>query len=124
MRRLISACGFLCLIPAAMLAQAPAIYGPRPAMVRIAPRAGPGNSSMRLAVPPAASLQRTHWKTGMVTGAVLLGLGGAALGSGLCHGLSEEHPPRCGSATLGMGLLGALVGGVVGGLIGGAITAE
>ena len=117
-------CSVLWLIPAMLPAQSPVIPGPQPSTLWIVPRSGLAEAPVPLTVKPVTASRRTRWKTGMVTGAVILGIGGAAFGSGLCHGLSEERSPHCGGATLGMGMLGAFVGGVIGGLIGGAIEAE
>jgi MFS family permease len=124
MGRPVFLCSLLWFIPATLTAQSPVIPGPQPSTLWITPRSGLAEAPMPLTVQPVRASRRTRWKTGMVAGAVILGVGGAAFGSGLCHGLSEEQSPHCGGATLGMAMLGAFVGGVIGGLIGGAIEAE
>jgi hypothetical protein len=127
MRRCLCVVVGLSLAPLGLGAQSPVIPGPGQAGLWPAQPADPG-----LAARPARPLsrfmvaesRRSHWQTGMAVGAVTLGLTGAAFGNALCHGLADEPDPRCGRATIGLGLMGAFVGGVIGALIGSAIHTD
>src|SRR5512142_3083385 len=60
-----------------------------------------------------------RWE-GLITGAIILGVGGAFLGSRLCQ-LSDSTDKHCFRTTVELGLLGAFGGGIIGGVIGGMI---
>ena len=80
------------------------------ASVLFRPTVAPG------AAHPAPAHVGGHGETGAIVGGVVLGVGGALLGNGLCQ--SNE---RCTGATLGGAAVGAVVGAVLGAFIGARI---
>jgi hypothetical protein len=127
MRRCLCVVVVLSLTPLGLGAQSPVIPGPGQASLWLAQPADPGLAARPvrpLSHLMVAESRRSHWQAGMAVGAVVLGLTGAAFGHALCHGLADEPDPRCGRATVRLGLMGGFVGGVIGALIGGAIHAD
>jgi hypothetical protein len=115
----------VCVRPVAAQAPAPVPIGPTLAAASFTAELAPPvperdlsalNAELRRATRPS------HWLTGGLIGAAVLGAGGLALAAGLCN--EDSGTDNCTGPIIGSALVGAGLGFTIGALIGGQIPKD